>query len=180
MPRKGDWIMTYSGGQFWPMDPKKEEIYITDIAHALSQLNRFCGHTDFPWSVAQHSIAMSYVVPPEHALACLLHDASEAYMADVPRPLKRSLLEYTTAENQLLHVISNMYKVNVTHFEVKHADLKALVTEASVLFKGRSAWWLDPLVYPEPYNLSEFWVEEIPWRDVKDRFLRRFRELSIS
>ena len=177
--RYGDWIMTYTGGQFYPLDPRPDEINITDIAHGLSQLNRYCGQAEFPWSVAQHSIAMSYLVPQEHALACLLHDASEAYMADLPRPLKKSLPSYVEIESYLLSAIGHLYLVDLFHPVVKDCDNRMLVTEASVLFRGRSAWWLDPK-YPKAYSLSEVWIEEVPWRDVKDKFLRRFSELSQS
>ncbi len=81
--RRGDWIQVRSGRKFHPLDPRPEDVDINDIAHALSNLCRFTGHcTDF-YSVAQHSVIASQIVPPASALAALLHDASEAYMGDI-------------------------------------------------------------------------------------------------
>ena len=102
--RKGDWFQTYSGRQFWPCDPKPEEIYLVDIAHALSNQCRFAGHCQRFYSVAQHSVIVSEQVPFEHAVWGLLHDAAEAYLVDLPRPIKRhSVLgrEYKLLEEQL-------------------------------------------------------------------------------
>lgn len=172
-----DSVMTYTAGYFSPLNPHPDDVFITDIAHGLSLMNRFCGQTDFPWSVAQHSLAMSYVVPGEHALACLLHDASEAYMADVPKPVKNSLPDYVRMEDGVLECIGRKFRVDLKHPAVKAADVKMLVTEAAVLFHGRSAWWLDPQ-YPQPYSSRDVSIIEEPWRSVKYKFLRRFRELT--
>lgn len=173
--RYGDWIITYTGRSIYPLDPKQDEICIQDIAHSLSLLNRFCGHTKFPYSVAQHSIACSYVVPQEYALGALLHDASEAYMADLPRPVKHSLPEYQEREAELLYEIAKRFNIVNTYRspEVKDSDLRMLVTEAGQLCNGPH-WWEDRK-YPLPY-CDIICIEE-NWRDIESNFLQRYYEL---
>src|ERR1051325_4550411 len=95
---RGDWMQTFSGRRFYPLSPRSDELDPADIAHALSLLCRFAGHVERFYSVAEHCVHLSYAVPPEDALAALLHDATEAYVVDVPRPLKRSLPEYQEIE----------------------------------------------------------------------------------
>jgi uncharacterized protein len=87
--RTGDWIQTYTGKQFWPLSPLPEDIVIEDIAHALSMQCRFGGHVRTFYSVAQHSVHVSLLVEPQYALWGLLHDAAEAYLVDLPRPIKK-------------------------------------------------------------------------------------------
>src|ERR1039457_118422 len=82
-------IGTFSGLRFWPLDPNPEKILIDDIAHALAHQCRFGGHASRFYSVAEHSVHVSRLCPPEDALWGLLHDASEAYLVDLPRPLKQ-------------------------------------------------------------------------------------------
>lgn len=87
--RAGGCMTTFTGRDFWPLEPHQDDVVIEDIAHALSLLCRFAGHTRTFYSVAQHSVLVSYACHPAHALAGLLHDAAEAYVVDLPRPLKR-------------------------------------------------------------------------------------------
>src|SRR5713226_1215903 len=82
------WIITYTGKQFYHLNPQPEMVCIEDIAHSLAMLCRWTGHTKFHYSVAQHSIYCSRIGPQETALERLLHDASEAYLGDMNRPLK--------------------------------------------------------------------------------------------
>ena len=96
--RVGDWIQTFSGGCFWPLDPRSSEVDIHDIAQSLAMTPRYRGHTVRFYSVAEHSVLVSRAVPPEYALWGLLHDAAEAYTADIPSPLKRSIAEWPTIE----------------------------------------------------------------------------------
>src|SRR5689334_10911717 len=86
VPGRGYNMTTFSGEPFWPLDPQPEDIRIVDIAHALSLQCRFNGHTKFHYSVAQHSLIMSFNVPLQFALEALLHDAAEAYIGDLIRP----------------------------------------------------------------------------------------------
>jgi len=86
-----DAILTYSGKIVRPLDPHPDTIDIEDIAHALSNQCRFTGHTREFYSVAQHSIHCSELAPSEFQLEALLHDASEAYLSDLARPVKKTL-----------------------------------------------------------------------------------------
>lgn len=85
-----DVIFTFSGGMIRPLDPRAEDINIHDIAHALSNQCRFTGHTSHFYSVAEHAIHVSSLVPKHLKLTALLHDASEAYLSDIARPVKRA------------------------------------------------------------------------------------------
>lgn len=90
---KNAWIRTYSGKNFNPFDTKTEDINIEDVARSLSQISRFNGHTKFPYTVGQHCIAVCTELcmrdyDDETCLFGLLHDASEAYMTDMPKPIK--------------------------------------------------------------------------------------------
>lgn len=102
---RGDWIQTYSGRAFYPLAPYPQDVCIEDIAHALSQLCRFGGHCRRFYSVAEHSVLLSRVVVPEFQLWALLHDASEAYLVDVPRPIKKQLPAYVEAERRVMAAI---------------------------------------------------------------------------
>lgn len=178
--RKGDWIITYTGRRFYPIDPREEDINIEDIAHSLSLLNRFTGHTKFPYSVAQHSYDVSYALEKWHdvdksvQLAGLLHDASEAYVNDLARPLKRMLPDYTAVENKILDVIDHKFNVDTRANIVKLADSRALVTEAPSLCFGEN-WWTGP-EWPEPYPYT---IHEQSWFFSEEDFLYRCEELNL-
>ena len=92
---RGDWLQTFTGRQFWPLGPEPTDIVIEDIGHALGSLCRFNGHCKAFYSVAQHSILVSRACEKHGLVAAfrgLMHDASETYLLDVPKPLKRSSL----------------------------------------------------------------------------------------
>lgn len=171
--RHGDFIITYTGKRFYPLDPRSEDIDIIDIAHALSMLNRFTGHTNFPYSVAQHSVIVSYAVAPGDALGGLLHDASEAYVNDLARPLKQYLYDYQGMEASILDVIEAKYGVDTRHPSIKVADTRALVTEAAVLCNGEH-WYAEPH-WPDPLDTA---IIEWSWKSAELTFLSRFKELS--
>jgi len=88
LPKNGPWLQTASGRAFHPLAPSEDEIVLSDIALALSRICRYGGHPREFYSVAEHSIRCAEIVPDEHRLAALLHDASEAYLGDMIRPLK--------------------------------------------------------------------------------------------
>ncbi len=105
-----DYIATYTGTHFVPMNPKPEQILIEDIAHALPMLCRGNGHVKMFFSVGQHCIRCAKEAAfrgysNRLVLACLLHDATEAYMSDVPRPFKKSLPGYIEMEDKLLDMV---------------------------------------------------------------------------
>jgi 5'-deoxynucleotidase YfbR-like HD superfamily hydrolase len=124
-------IQTYSGKMFNLIEPTPEMIDIRDIAHALANIGRFNGHTKQFYSVAQHCVIVSALVPDDQKLAGLLHDATEAYLGDVTAPLKHQLPAYIELENKLAGVIAAKYGIPAKKSdEVHKADMIALVTEA--------------------------------------------------
>ncbi len=150
--RRGDWIETATGIQFWPLDPKPEDICVWDIAHALSNMCRFTGHCREFYSVAQHSVLVASIVPEQDRKWALLHDAAEAYLIDLPRPIKRySALgaEYRQIEARIMQVICERFGLSAECPEsIKQADDIALATEKRDLMPNTGKPWEglpDPL-----------------------------------
>jgi len=125
-----DCIRTFSGQYVNVFEPDPEKINIIDIAHALSMQCRFGGHLPNFYSVAQHSIVVASIVSKEHKIAALLHDASEAYLMDIPRPIKIRLANYKEIEDGLMKVIAEKFGFEYPLSEdVKEADEKRLKIE---------------------------------------------------
>ncbi len=149
MTRRGDWFLTFSGVQFWPMDPRPDEVRIEDIAHALSRVCRYGGHCLDWYSVAQHSLMVSTLVPPDLALHGLLHDAEEAYTGDMIRPIKHGLREDTSAFDEMADRITqaiwaafNLSRPTQREWNwIKDADNIALSTERRDLVRETSHEW---------------------------------------
>lgn len=136
------WILTASGKRFDFADLQPEQIDIRDIAQALSNEARFNGHTSHFYSVAQHSVHVSHIVPPEDALEGLLHDATEAYMKDIPLPLKRMLPDYKRIEQRVDAVIRARFGLPAQcSASIKHADLIMLATERRDLMPADPTPW---------------------------------------
>lgn len=152
--RKGDWIQVFSGLQFWPLDPRPEDIRLTDIAHALANLCRFGGHCRRFYSVAQHSTLAARYAPEGLRKTALLHDATEAYLVDVPRPIKRSLVGYKEIEENLARVIGERFDLDLVQLPraVKEVDERLLFTEKRDLTGPAPApWTIAQGVSCEPY-----------------------------
>lgn len=132
MRRYGDWIETYTGAKFYPLDPRPGDININDIAHALSNICRFTGHVSEFYSVAQHSVMVSNLVSSQYAKWGLMHDASEAYICDVARPLKLSepMKPYRQIEKRIMMVVAEKFGLCPAEPSiVKEADNVAIRTE---------------------------------------------------
>lgn len=133
----GQSIRTFKGHYLNVFDPKPECIDIEDIAHALSHTCRFGGHTRYFYSVAQHSFRVAQMCSMENRLTALLHDATEAYMCDLPRPIKRNLPEYKKAEDCLMKVIADVFSIPFPFpDEIKLYDRVALEMEHKELMLG--------------------------------------------
>lgn len=132
-------IRTWSGRYVDPLDPDPGTILVEDIAHALSHQCRFGGHLPMFYSVAEHSLLVSEFVAPEHKLAALMHDASEAYLLDIPSPVKHRLPGYKEAEDQLMRVIAAKFNFPwPLPAEVKAADTRALQVEwDDIMLRGQ-------------------------------------------
>jgi hypothetical protein len=177
MGHETPWILTYSGKRFFPFDPRMDDIDIVDIAHALSNLCRFTGHTLSFYSVAEHCVRMSKVGPQYLALPLLLHDASEAYLSDLSRPVKHnSLLQgYRDAERHLMDCIELKFRLPVGAFQdplIKHIDNRMLMTERRDLLPTT----------PDNWDVSEdafpFVVTPVSPEVAEKMFLARYAELK--
>ena len=169
-------ITTYTGKHFDPTHPDINLIDIKDIAHALSLTCRGNGHVQTFFSVAQHCINCALEAKERHyssriILACLIHDASEAYMSDVPRPFKKELQDYIEAEEKLLDIIyikflgSTLSKeeqllVKQIDDDMLYYDLKYLLNETS-----------DK---NEPHIHINLNYEIIPFKQIEETYLELF------
>lgn len=134
--RKNAWIQTFTGKKFYPLQPKIEDICIEDIAHSLSMQCRYNGHCKQFYSVAQHSAVIAQMwfdgdIQLERY--ALLHDASEAYLSDIPRPLKLlpEFAFYRNAEKKLQSIIFERFGLEPNEpEEIKKADYEILCQEA--------------------------------------------------
>ena len=161
-------IQTVSGNYFNFLDPESSQFDILDIAHALSHICRFAGHTRLFYSVAQHSVLVSRLVPPEHALAGLLHDAPEAFICDIPAPLKRLLPDYRRIEAEVEKAVLGRFGLPAELPGcVKDADMLALRTEQRDLMHGAPAGesTADDLIIAPPPD------------DAYLQFVRRYRSI---
>lgn len=169
-------ILTQSGLAFPLRAPFARDVRIEDIAHALSLTCRFGGHCREFYSVAQHSYFVSYLVEPEHALAGLLHDAAEAYVGDVVRPLKRKLARYATIEAEVWCAIAARYGIGIAlPREVVEADERMLATEIRDLMP-RCAH-ADELLADLPAPMPGL-LEAVGPHESELLFLQRFDELT--
>lgn len=166
-----DFIVTASGGRFSFADIMDNEVKIEDVASALSKMCRFGGHCPEFYSVAQHSVIVSHLVPHAHALSALLHDATEAYVQDVVRPVKRQLPEYSLLESKVAELINATFDVWTEHPSVKVADNQALYAEAMNFFGSVEGWQLDEFAIDLSIDVWE------P-RTAETMFLHRFAELT--
>lgn len=150
--RIGDWLQTYQGIQFYPLDPKPEDIRIDDIAHALSMKCRYNGHCKEFYSVAQHSVLVAEEClrrkpgDLKFALWGLLHDAAEAYLPDIPRPIKRMDIGILKeCEENIMRVIAMMWELPLPEpVEVKRIDNAITVDEQEQLMGPQVKPWRMP------------------------------------
>ena len=143
-PVEDGWIQTFSGRKVYPMDLTPDDIHIRDIAHSLAHQCRFAGHVSRFYSVAQHSVIMSRLVPREHAMWALLHDASEAYLTDIPRPIKHlpAFAFYRAAEARAMATICRVYGLSIEAPAcVKDIDIRMCATEAQALMQPLHPHW---------------------------------------
>ncbi len=168
--RRGDWMQTATGQAFWPLDPHPDEIHIEDIAAALSKLCRYGGHTRKFYSVAEHCVLMAHAAPDGFRLAALLHDASEAYLSDVIRPIKRHLTNYEAIEADLERAIARRFTLEFPMpAEVKRLDNAILADERDQAMLAPPREW--GLTEPALGVTLQFWTPE----KAEYEFLAAFR-----
>lgn len=174
--RRGDWIGTFSGVQFWPLDPRPEEVRADDVAHALWNKCRWAGMCSRFYSVGEHSMRAAWgagVLAREAGLArelivltvdaTLLHDGAEAYLPDVPTPVKAFLAGWDEIEAAVQQAVNTHFGLGTLPAEVvelvERADRYMRVLEARALFspEARKGWgpWMDDVV-PETFAAAAF------------------------
>ena len=169
---KGPTIRLVSGRYFDFEDPEASDFGISDIAHGLSHLCRFTGHTVRFYSVAEHSVHCSHLVPPGDALSALLHDAPEAFLGDVSRPLKSLLPDYRAIERRVERAILPRFGIGILPPSVKVADMQMLRAEQVQAMRSSEQWTdLEGVNMPEVQ--LRFWDPV----DARIAFLDRFAEL---
>jgi 5'-deoxynucleotidase YfbR-like HD superfamily hydrolase len=180
-PAPGPYLQTVSGRWVNPFDPDPAQIDPGDIARALANQCRFGGHSRTFYSVAQHSVIVAELVEQrggdvEDVFAALMHDATEAYLGDMPHPLKhRSALgsAFKTAEDQLERVIRRRFAIKPDVPEVKRADRALLATERRAF--SAESWHWPELEGVEPLELElEAWSPD----EAAEAFARRYAELD--
>jgi hypothetical protein len=171
----GDWIQTYTGRVFYPLDPRPQAVCLADIAHSLAQQCRYAGHSLVHYSVAQHCVLVSLHVPHGDAAWGLLHDAAEAYLLDLPRPVKQCVRGYGEAEERVLEAVAEHFGMTLPIPDSVHAaDGQALATEQRDLMHGCDRRWA---------LTEDRWARTIvPWDQVtaESAFVSRAGALGIK
>ncbi len=179
MNRDNVWIQTFSGKKFNLFNPNPDDILIEDIAHSLSNLARFNGHTDKFYSVAQHSVYCAFKSPVHLSLAALLHDGAEAYLGDIVSPLKALLDNYGVFENALYALIAEKYLPDSLIFDdyrlIHNIDLRMLATEKYHLMGNCFKW--DLIEGVDIYD--DIHIDPLPPRASEKLFLDCFYRWSV-
>lgn len=207
--REGDWIQTYTGKKFWPLDPRPEEIDIEDIAHSLSLQCRFNGQSDHFYSISAHSVnvteftarvyhkedqfwqefnldyAEEKIEYDDMVLWALLHDSAEAYCTDVPRPIKPYLTNYKEIENGIMDAVAQKFELPTLPEEhkafLKSIDTLMLMVEHNELGMAKKAQepWPCPPFLKNKWPTIKLIINE-SWEQDKLEFLSFFETLEVK
>lgn len=174
------YITTYTGKHFDPVNPDASLLCIEDIAHALSLLCRGNGHVQTFFSAGQHCIACAKEAQARGlsarlVLACLLHDASECYMSDVPRPFKQALPEYNRLEDRLLDMIYTQFLGSPLNAEEQHVlkeiDNAMLWYDLTFLLHEKQASPKLQIHIQPDYTVR-------PFSDIEEEYLQIYRTFA--
>jgi 5'-deoxynucleotidase YfbR-like HD superfamily hydrolase len=171
------YVSTFSGNRFYPLEPRIDRVAIEDIAHGLAYQCRFNGQTAEFYSVAQHSLIVAALVPPPLRLAALLHDAAEAYLGDMVKPLKVLLPAFAALEDKVSALIAAAFRIDFSDYEpIKRADLIALATEKRDLMPHSAERWAylddvralpDAIVLMSPSQAKQAFLAEFARLDAQ-------------
>jgi uncharacterized protein len=163
------YVSTYLGNRFYPLEPRIDAVAIEDIAHGLAYQCRFNGQTCEFYSIAQHSLVVAQLVPEPLRFAALMHDAAEAYLGDMVKPLKVLLPQFAQIEEQVGCIIAATFGIDFSNYApIKRADLIALATEKRDLMPHSTERWAylddirplpEPLVPMDPVSAKLAFLE---------------------
>jgi len=178
-------VQTISGRFFWPLEPHIEDVSIEDIVHGIARECRFGNHTPYHYSVAWHSVALSSVVPDHLKKWALIHDVTEAYLRDLPKPLKKhpKLSEYNVIENNLMTVLAEYFGMPETSMpeELKEYDDDMANCELLVLFGNIGEAKIRARGFSDDYITKvlkwERWIKEYTEEEAKLIWLAQYEEL---
>jgi hypothetical protein len=188
-------LQTYGGRFIWPLDPHADEIDAASVAHGLACEFRYGNQSPYPLPVAWHSVALSHVVPRKYAQAALIHDAAEAYLKDVPRPIRRQepfKTMYGDIEEKLLEVCFEHFGVDFALMDEEFLfyDIKMSWCEMTVWARTSPVFEakLNVLHESSPERIEDSldenyidWVERCPrqavWQSAEAAWLERYYEL---
>ena len=175
---RGDqnWVQTWSGGAFWPLDPHEDDVDILDIATSLAKQCRYAGHCEGHYSTAEHSCHLSdWFDGPELKKWALLHDSPETYILDFIGPIKRNFPEFSGIEDGIMSEIASKFGLvgKVIPSAVKYADKRILTDEAAQIMKKPPRPWTDPA---PPLGIT---VQCWGWERARSEFLVRFVNLFM-
>jgi len=178
---RGPWMTMASGRRFYPQDPDHRDVCLDDIAHHLAQINRYNGGLVRPLSVAEHSIACAALAwqmgcDAEIQFLALMHDAAEAYVGDMVRPLKVDMLMYCQAEEQVWDMaIARRFALPL------HRDMPPVVSEIDRIICATEKRDLHPNAEPWP-NMPDpdpdihFQQQPPAWPTMR----RHFRQVAVQ
>lgn len=171
---RGPIITLHSGASFDLLDPWNSDFSLEDIAHGLAHVCRYAGQCSGFYSVAEHSLLVCDTVP-EFQLEALMHDAAEAFLGDVTRPLKHLLPEYKTIEANVQSAIFDRLGIDSTRMSyLKSTDLSVLAAEqAQIMPAGTNAWAASASIVPA--NIT---VRFLAPHIAKQSFLDRYYQLT--
>jgi hypothetical protein len=180
------WMETWTGGTIHPLNPSPEDICLEDVAHHLAIIPRYNGATRRPYSVAEHSVILADWATadgqaPAVCLNYLLHDAAEAYLQDIIKPVKISFPLIKDIEDRLLRMIHSVLKVpyfyGAARELIKLADARVVLDERAELMPNHRPevrWHVERL---EPLGVE---VRGLEWDSARIEFLRRYEELTAA
>lgn len=167
-------ITLQSGRHFDFSRPLSNEIEIEDIAHGLAHTCRYAGQCKVFFSVAEHSVLVSYAAS-KFGLEGLFHDAAEALVGDMPAPLKKLLPGYKAIEEQIQRLIFENFKISwPLPPEIKQADLRVMAAELAVLMPAGTNEWLNS----RGITAADVDVKCLDPASAKKLFLDRYRGLA--
>ena len=182
-------LQTYSGSFFWPLQPRADEIHLEDIAHGIACEYRYGNQSPYPYSVAWHSVALSYVVPENLRQFALVHDTPEAYIKDIPRTIRRQepfKTLYQEIDDRLLDECCVFFGIQNQMDELYEYDVRMSYSEM-IVWAETNPVFLAKLnamgIDLEPAHDSEWleWVRKCPienhWQESEKAWLQRFDEL---